>query len=190
VDRDYAVIFFTSDHHFGHANIIRYCQRPFADVDQMNLSMHRLWNETVQPSDTVYYLGDLAFYHTFEQAQALLASLHGNKVLIRGNHDDKLFRPKRWLEAGFVDVRQEMKVTIGKYKVLLSHYPRKWGLDSPLAYRLHGHVHQQYVTKGRSLNLSVDVHSFIPVSEPQVVKFLDTMVAPTPWTPEGGINYA
>jgi calcineurin-like phosphoesterase family protein len=53
-------IFFTSDHHFGHENIIRYCNRPFTSVQQMNEIMILRWNGAVLPEDEVYYLGDFA----------------------------------------------------------------------------------------------------------------------------------
>ena len=61
-------IFFTSDHHFGHYNIINYCNPPFTSVQQMDEPMILKWNETVMPEDEVYYLGDFAmktFFHWF-----------------------------------------------------------------------------------------------------------------------------
>ena len=51
---------FTSDPHFGHANIIRFCDRPFDDVQAMNDALVHRWNAVVQPEDTVYVLGDVA----------------------------------------------------------------------------------------------------------------------------------
>ncbi len=51
---------FTSDHHFGHENIIRFCGRPFKSLGEMNYEMTRRWNLVVEPGDTVYYLGDFA----------------------------------------------------------------------------------------------------------------------------------
>ena len=79
-------IWFTADHHFGHANIIRFCDRPFADVDAMNESLIANWNAVVTPKDTVYHLGDL-FLTNREAAQTIRSRLNGSICLIRGNHD-------------------------------------------------------------------------------------------------------
>ena len=50
-----------SDPHFDHANIIRYCERPFKDVEEMNETLLRNYRELVGPDDGVYFLGDMAF---------------------------------------------------------------------------------------------------------------------------------
>ncbi len=52
------MLWFTADHHFGHANIIRYCNRPFASAEEMDATLVHLWNETVGRDDIVYHLGD------------------------------------------------------------------------------------------------------------------------------------
>ncbi|HAR41171.1 MAG TPA: hypothetical protein DCS07_00820 [Bdellovibrionales bacterium] len=54
------MIYFTADHHFSHKNIIKYCGRPFQSAEEMNAVMIQRWNETVQPGDTVFYLGDFS----------------------------------------------------------------------------------------------------------------------------------
>ena len=95
-------LFFTSDTHFGHTNIIKYCKRPFLldpsrgfvdrnlDTDEMDEALIKNWNSVVQPSDTLYHIGDLAFYKDQRKTMNLLRRLNGNKVLIRGNHDKYL----------------------------------------------------------------------------------------------------
>src|SRR4051812_25435002 len=79
-------IFFTSDHHFGHANIIRYSERPFADVEEMNESLITNWNAVVGENDVVYHLGDI-FMTPLPAAKAIRRQLNGRIRLIRGNHD-------------------------------------------------------------------------------------------------------
>jgi len=83
------MIWFTADHHFNHANIIKYCNRPFSSVDEMNNELVRRWNEVIKPDDTVYHLGDFTlegvetFYKFFMQ-------LNGKILIIPGGHDYRL----------------------------------------------------------------------------------------------------
>ena len=65
-------IFFTADTHWGHRNIIRYCQRPFADVDEMNEALITNWNSTVGKDDIVFHLGDFAMGGSAEWSTPIL----------------------------------------------------------------------------------------------------------------------
>jgi calcineurin-like phosphoesterase family protein len=119
---------FTSDHHFGHANIIKYCNRPFADAEVMNAALEKAWNETVAPEDLVYYLGDFAMSAAL--VPSIVRRLNGRKILIAGNHD-KCWQEKdpdsRWYEhyvrAGFLEIYQKLYLEIAGESVLLSHLP-------------------------------------------------------------------
>jgi calcineurin-like phosphoesterase family protein len=82
------MLFFTADTHFGHANIIKYCQRPFSSVEEMNETLIANWNRVVAAEDTVYHLGDVAL----GDAKPVLDRLKGKIVLIVGS-------PKRQLSA-------------------------------------------------------------------------------------------
>src|SRR4051794_31652303 len=105
--------FWTSDLHLGHANIIRYCHRPFADVDSMNKGLIDRWNDTVDDSDEVWVLGDFAL-GTIAETLPLAHQLRGRKVLVAGNHDRCWAgsgpRSQRWIEtykeAGFDEILQ------------------------------------------------------------------------------------
>jgi calcineurin-like phosphoesterase family protein len=79
-------LFFTSDHHFGHNNIIKYCNRPFENVDEMNAALIKRWNEKIPPDGDVYHLGDFALCHP-EKLEEILDQLNGRIHLIIGNHD-------------------------------------------------------------------------------------------------------
>ena len=79
-------IWFTSDTHFGHKNIIKFSERPFSDVEEMDEVMIRRWNEVVGKDDTVYHLGDFAFLSTGKLRQ-LISRLNGKICLVNGNHD-------------------------------------------------------------------------------------------------------
>lgn len=79
------MIYFTSDPHYGHANVIRYCARPFRDVQEMNEALINNWNSVVTQDDTVYVLGDFSL--GFSEVERYSSRLLGKKFLIPGNHD-------------------------------------------------------------------------------------------------------
>ena len=82
--------FFTADQHFGHENIIRFCNRPFGSAEEMDRELIRRHNEVVSPGDTVVHAGDFAFRNA-RPPQSYLEELNGEHVLVRGSHD-------RWLD--------------------------------------------------------------------------------------------
>jgi calcineurin-like phosphoesterase family protein len=142
-------IFFVSDTHFGHNNIIQYCKRPFETVEGMNECMVQMWNETVKPKDTVYHLGDVAFgdYH-------LIPRLNGKIKLVPGNHD--LERAKKVMHL-FDEVLPELaylKVDPAR-RFVLCHYPlESWRRE--YQYHLHGHSHGTAGVKHNRLDVGVD----------------------------------
>ena len=80
------MIYFTIDMHLGHENIIRLCNRPFSNVEEMDQALIDNWNRRVQPQDTIYILGDLMFRNK-KPPEEYLRQLNGKKHLIIGNHD-------------------------------------------------------------------------------------------------------
>lgn len=102
-------VFFTSDCHFDHANIIKYCSRPFESADEMNRQLILNWNKVVQWDDTVFILGDFCFGQK-TRWEKILPQLNGNKYLILGNHDKLKYIP----ENGFEAVERQMMITITK----------------------------------------------------------------------------
>lgn len=80
-------IFFTSDLHFGHENVLRFDSRPFATVEEMDSELIRRWNAKVGRGDLVYVLGDMIWKSRNDDAPALIRSLNGQIILIKGNHD-------------------------------------------------------------------------------------------------------
>lgn len=134
--------FFTADCHFGHLNIIKYDNRPFTCVREMDEEMIRRWNETVAPQDTVYILGDLSWHDDAKTAE-ILRQLNGKKILIDGNHDNNLgpLSRKEFKEThfGYWEIRDPNH---GSLKVIMSHYPMHlYNGQRRGAVMLYGHVH-------------------------------------------------
>jgi calcineurin-like phosphoesterase family protein len=171
---------FTSDHHFGHLNIIKYCERPFDSLADMNAAMQGAWNGVVEPDDTVYYLGDFAMQPRL--VTEILPRLKGSKILIAGNHDrchPKIGSPAKWrqayLDAGFASVHTELSLDIAGQVVLLHHFPyrveseprQKYYGQRPVdngGWLIHGHVHNRWKISGRQINVSVENWNFEPVA--------------------------
>jgi calcineurin-like phosphoesterase family protein len=182
------VRFFTSDLHFGHKNIIEYCNRPWKTVDEMNYGLVQRWNQVVGDEDEVWILGDHAFggatfIRTFTMA------LRGRKHLLRGNHDWKNIKPTR-LDLGFETIVD------GVRDIWLSDPPLRWTMKArmchfpfrgahPTDHRyeemkpeddggvlLHGHVHKAWKAFNRQINVGVDVWDWRPVPESAIVALI------------------
>lgn len=191
----------TSDTHFSHANIIRYCDRPFRDVREMNEALVQNWNAIVATDDVVYHLGDLALGQDIELQIALTSRLHGDKRLVPGNHDriaasfegrrdaDK-FRPM-YEEAGWRILPEEFEHTIGGHRVVVSHFPYIGDTqehDRHVPFRpvdnglpiVHGHVHTLFAERGRQFNVGVDVRHYVPVAESVILRWLEQLASDHP----------
>lgn len=79
---------YISDLHFGHANILKFDNRPFRNTEEMETALIENWNSTVSAGDTTYILGDFCWGKEPDWKR-IVPLLNGNKVLIRGNHDLK-----------------------------------------------------------------------------------------------------
>lgn len=184
----------TSDTHFSHANIIRYCDRPFRDVQEMNEALIEKWNSTVAADDVVYHLGDLALGQEIERQVALTSRLHGDKRLVPGNHDRiaKSFEGRRsaprfwpvYEEAGWRILAEQFEHSIGGHRVVVSHFPYvgdTQDYDRYLPFRpidkglpiIHGHVHTLFAERGRQFNVGVDVRQYAPVPESTILRWLE-----------------
>ena len=135
-------VFFTSDTHFGHENIIKYCKRPFANADEMDDTLIKNWNSVVGPNDTVFHLGDFAWGDPLVWNNAL-DKLNGHIHLILGNHDMKNI--KEGYMDRFASVSFQKQIYIGNVCIYLNHYPFLCYAGSYRLKRkvwdLFGHVH-------------------------------------------------
>jgi calcineurin-like phosphoesterase family protein len=161
--------FFTADSHFGHANILKYCNRPFATAADMNEKMIQNWCSVVKPADTVYILGDFGFSDA-DQIGRILDRLPGQKFLIYGNHD-KTIKKNAHLREKFVKCcdYHEMTVQDGseKQNIVLCHYAMLvWNRSHHGSWMLHGHSHGslKYPYDGKILDVGVDTNNYTPFS--------------------------
>ena len=180
--------FFSSDHHFGHANVIKYSNRPFSSVEEMNQYMIDKWNSVVKTEDTVYHVGDFSFLNK-EKSKEILSKLNGYIILIKGNHDSTETRMK---EIGFKEVYNDLVIEIAGKKVLLCHFPfapKEKPTEYDLKYMnlrpknegqwlIHGHVHQHWKVQFKMINVSVENWDYTPVS-------MDTMETLIKENPDG-----
>lgn len=115
-------MFFTADTHFGHANIIKFCNRPFSDVEEMDRCLMENWNARVRPSDTIHIIGDM-FYHAKYDPEVMLKKLHGKKHLVQGNHDSSWFNkdPERYARY-FESVTALKRFSDGEHQIVACHF--------------------------------------------------------------------
>ena len=174
--------FFVSDTHFGHKNICEYSNRPWANVDEMNVGMIRLWNETVNEHDHVYHLGDFAFARTLSDVQDYACQLNGHIHLILGNHDQLL--RKEWEKNQsvpddawpFESIQEYAEVTIGKQLLVLGHYSfRVWNKSHHGSWNLFGHSHGHLPSPPdmQSMDVGVDATKvYRPITFDEVADFM------------------
>ena len=163
------MIYFTSDLHFGHSNIIKLCNRPFASSDEMDAALTRNWNATVKRNDEVYILGDFTMKPA--GAHKYLAALNGRKHFIRGNHDRFLDNFEQY-DADFVWVKDYHVLKHNEQAFVLFHYPiLEWAGFFRGAIHLYGHVHNSETSNARisamsgpAFNVGVDCNGFRPIS--------------------------
>lgn len=164
-------VFFTSDLHVGHANVIRYSKRPFKDVDEMDAELVRRWNSVVQPEDHVYVVGDFALCHP-RRALEVRRQLRGTIYLVLGNHD-KGVKAETYDFAWVKDyyVYKHPLLDGNKQNIVLFHYAmRVWDKAHHGAWAIYGHSHGSLPDdpNALSLDIGVDNWDYTPVSFEQI----------------------
>jgi len=165
----------TSDNHFGHANVIRYCERPFRDVEDMTEQMVAKWNAVVRPSDHIYIVGDFC-WKSAKYGIAVTERLNGHKHLVRGNHDKACLNSRQFRDL-FVEIADILTVKVrdedvplrfgGVQRIVLCHYAMQvWENSHHGAWMLHGHSHGKLPSPStmKRLDVGVDCWNYTPVS--------------------------
>ena len=165
--------FYIADPHFGHANIIRFEERPFEDVEQMDRWLVEAWNARVADGDDVYIVGDLA-YRSAASVEPIIGRLAGRKHLVVGNHDAKWMKTLA-VEDHFVEVGHALyNVDEKNRRIWMCHYPCfTWpGARHEGSYHVYGHIHGSKPeafwpvlrTYKNALNACVEVNWYMPVT--------------------------
>lgn len=161
-------VFFTSDLHVGHANILKYSKRPFADLDEMHSELVRRWNSVVGPKDEVYVVGDFAYKCHPGTLRRFAESLNGTMYLVRGNHDKASVSHFAWVkDLHTIHVQDGDRVQ----RIVLCHYAmRVWNTSHHGTWHLYGHSHGNLKDDPNSLSfdVGVDCWDYTPVSYEQV----------------------
>lgn len=170
------MMLYTSDLHFGHANVIRFDHRPFPDCDEMDHALIDFWNYRVQPDDTVYIVGDLC-HRSPHNPGWYLRQLKGHKILIMGNHDQVVMNDPEALHY-LEGVEKMMHVKDGNNHICLCHFPiAEWNGYYKGSWHIYGHIHNRkgetydfMKTKERALNAGCMINHYAPVSFQELIR--------------------
>lgn len=158
--------FFTSDTHYSHANIIKYCNRPWATVAEMNAGLVANHNAVVKPGDLVIHIGDFSMGPKASR-YAHLPMLNGKIILVRGNHDESSITKLKTF--GFEDVVDTYDLVDPVHgKIHCAHVPN---LLHSGDYHFCGHVHEQWRHHyPKVINVGVDVRDYRPATADDLIK--------------------
>lgn len=166
-------LFFTSDTHFGHFNICKYCHRPFESRSQMDNYLITAWNAVVPEDGIVVHCGDFMLPHNsdIKEYMKYMSKLNGRILLLRGNHDRAELG---WENEKLISVQDKAMIEVDSIKIYAEHYPcAAFNGD----YHVYGHVHTLsdgicYGMDGDALramkrttyDVGVDQNNYTPIS--------------------------
>ena len=162
-------VFFTADTHFGHKNIIKYANRPFASAEEMDSAMIERWNSKVSAEDEVYHLGDVGM-NSPARLREILDSLNGKIYLVRGNHErsaENCSERFEWIKDYHELEVEDPDAHRGRRFIVLFHYAmRVWNASHHGSWSLYGHTHGELEDLNDQLSFDegVDCHDFAPLS--------------------------
>jgi len=154
---------FTADHHFNHKAIIKYCNRPFGSVEEMNETLIKNHNQVVDKNDIVIFAGDFCWGNNRLDALQFIQRLNGNHVFLKGSHD-------HWLPDSAKYIWR--KQIYGQF-IMVCHYAMTiWERSHYNSWHLFGHSHGRHQGVGKCLDIGVDCFNFYPVSFNEVADIM------------------
>lgn len=186
LEHDHDDIFFISDLHVGHDNVIKFDKRPFSGVEEMSEKLIENWNSVVNKDSIVYFLGDLSYKVKSDYIKWFVHQLNGDIRVITGNHD----RPKELAKLKrFSDIQIYKRLEIidtevkgEKQDLILCHYPiMSWDKQRHGSIHLHGHCHQnltisnsEYYSNNRVIDVGCMGHNYTPLSYTQIKDIINS----------------
>lgn len=171
-------VWFISDQHYEHENIITLCGRPFSSIQAHDKSLIERHNSVVRPKDTVYFLGDVGGKSP-ESLAKILAKLHGNICLITGNHDKYAIKDPARRRFGFIKDKHVRKVELEdgrSFEFYMCHYPHVvWPKMNRGTIMLYGHCHARLPGYGWRMDCGVDANNGFPFSPEEIVKRMEAV---------------
>jgi len=166
--------FWTADTHAGHRNIIKYCNRPYDNVYEMDEAYIKNHNSLVGKDDIVWHLGDVANACSIEYAINFVKRLNGRKRLILGNHDDLAFEMHNRVPGLWNSIETYREIRVNGQLIVMFHYPISvWHHAYKGSWQLFGHVHGTNPNHGKSLDVGVDKWNFAPITFNDIKKVMD-----------------
>ena len=178
-------IFFSSDQHFGHRNVVKFCNRPYADEKEMGKALIENWNNVVGPDDIIVTMGDFFWFNDSQSIKRVVNQLNGTIYMVLGNHDKKeSFRrcdPEKLIILDgishiFLRCEDENRWYEKTFEIVCCHYPlMTWAHRDRGAINLFGHIHSGWMRscddydqmlplwRGQQLDVGVDNQNFTPV---------------------------
>lgn len=189
-------IWFTSDMHFGHRNVIRFCSRPYTDEKHMGQELIKNWNDTVKPNDFIFSLGDFSWWTDRHGVKKLVEQLRGMKYFLPGNHckegmyeliDSPTFHECSDTVVLYIRPSDENDPRFGGVKcfeIVLNHYPLlTWShVDYQNCYQFFGHIHSKAgqpmmefgellnIREGKQYDVGCDRHDWKPINLFEAIK--------------------
>ena len=163
-------VYFWSDQHFGHANIIKYSNRPFDDKGHMDKVMIKNYFDVVNDEDLVVWVGDVAFSGVTECRQ-IFNNLPGTKVLVMGNHDfdrKNNFKDFGIFQEVYMATVFHLKIEDKICNLLISHYPIENKLLPENTLNIHGHIHDK-TADIKNINVSVEKTNYRPIDITNII---------------------
>jgi calcineurin-like phosphoesterase family protein len=179
-DKEERNVFFTSDFHCHHNNVLKFDNRPFEDINEMHIALEERWNEVVEPNDIVIYLGDLDFAKREDKAyvEGMMYRLNGTIHFVMGNHDKYADIKKIGKFASvndYLEVRiktNQVDKTTGFAKPIETlfccmHYPIfEWNKKHNGSYHIHGHCHMNLFNNDKDWLSDINKFSrYVPKDE-------------------------
>jgi calcineurin-like phosphoesterase family protein len=160
--KDCGNIWFSADYHIGHANIIKYANRPYKDVEEMDKTIMENFNNLIKKNDIIFFLGDIAFGEDLTRRILILMLQKAEVHFILGNHDHKYIKT---IEALAGSINNLLDIEIDGQPITLCHYSmRTWNKSHFDSWQLYGHTHGRLPPVGKQWDVGIDNNRFLPVS--------------------------